>query len=233
MKTPRQRYYHKLSGVIQAFNRKAAKNRQDWLRVSYSDISKSLRTSKDFRQAINRYSRYLRPGAEKELMNDFGVIYTKWERNELNYARRAANINRAILKSQVNTGRKSDTDYAPLTVTAKDITNQRFVKNYLRMYANQGRDSYIEDVFNSFRANLMKSIAWMEDLEEYSFFSDLFQNGDIEMLSFLQGSYEFPTHINSNYLSEEAEGTNVAYEYAKYLKHAYLVGIKEYGDRKV
>lgn len=233
MKTPRQRYYRKLSGVIQAFNRKAAKNRQDWLRTTYKDVAKTLRTTKDFKQAINRYSRYLRSGAEKELMNEFGVIYTDWERKEINYGRIAANKNREILRAKTYTGRKSDNAYEPLTVRAKDITQQRFVKNYLRMYANQGRDSYIEDINNSFRRNLMKSISWMENLDEYSFFSNLFQTGDIEMLSFLQAGEEFSTHINSNYISDEDKGTPVAYEYAKYLKHAYLLGIKEYETRRI
>lgn len=166
-------------------------------------------------------------------MNDFGVIYTDWERKEINYGRIAANKNREILRAKTFTGRKSDTAYEPLTVRAKDITQQRFVKNYLRMYANQGRESYIEDINNSFRRNLMKSISWMEHLDEYSFFSNLFQSGDIEMLSFLQAGEEFSTHINSNYISDEDKGTPVAYEYAKYLKQAYLLGIKEYETRRI
>lgn len=81
-----------LSNLIRRFNTKAKSiGFNDFYEPEYKSTVEMLSNKRDYNKVINRLKSFLKPGAEKIYINENGVKYTRWERDQLRFTQRAAN----------------------------------------------------------------------------------------------------------------------------------------------
>lgn len=209
---------YELNRLIRSLKNMAAFNRKmggvslsNKITFSYSDIVRDIGDSKTVNQFNKRLERFLRPGAEKVVRLNSNLEATVWEVKEIEYARRAANKNRAELQKEYR-ARKSSHGiqynkwrYAPFTVTAKSMATRRDLKEYLSSYIREARPGYSDEEFMRYRMNLVKSINWMMEYGVYDELVDLFMAASRDkIMDAVTDSYS-PLGISFNYPSKGIE----------------------------
>lgn len=196
---------NQLKGRIAAFNRAVKKYglSDDYLRT-YKEVKAEITSLKEFKREMGYMGRLLRPGAGEIVKNKYGVEMTRWERNEINYALRAANKNRKELKEMARKEARTRQEdfWEPLRVSAGEIKKQSEVAKLLQAYRDMGSPRFIARKQQLLRDNLLKSIEWMEGLPQYQELYNLFTQSDIgDLLKAMSDRYS-PTTVNFNYKTE-------------------------------
>lgn len=232
---PTLKLSRQLQGTILAFNNKAKKIGRLDLVTSFARELEDVQTNAGALQVKNRLSRFLRPGAENLVTNKKGVTVTKWERNELNYAKRAANRARKELRENyIQTARFrqiNDTTYAPFRLGFSDVVTLTDFKYLLEQYQRVGAKDYIKRMQDQLRKNLLSSVEWMKGNSYYDYFKNLFEKGDIRMLAAIEANKTSSTHIDTNYFNGDDPNSPSALEYSQYLVDQYQLAIKVYESK--
>lgn len=135
----------KLKDLVENFNRKVERvGKNQPKQIKYKDLVSNIRERSDYNRIYNKYSRYLKKGAEK-FNEKYGA--TQWEVNEFNIAKsqinKAKKKERDKLKPKTYIGTSGDNDdrYKPITRTAENIQN---FDRYLKHLEKQQSSAYYD-----------------------------------------------------------------------------------------
>lgn len=198
--------------TIKAFNRKMQNlNLPNKIMFSYGDISGDLSSAKTVKQFNTRLERFFRPGAEKIVKLNSNLSATSWEIKEFEYARRAANKNRAILQAEYREGKSAHGlqydwwKYSPFQVKASSTATRRDFLGFFETYREEARPNYVDEQFNKYREKLIKSIDWMSEYPEYDELVNLFLNTPRQKIFDATNDPYSPYHIAFNYPAKGAD----------------------------
>lgn len=216
-----------MTGRIRAFNRKIDELGLDsGYKMEYKDVKGLERNA--WRREYNRMGRLLQPGAG-DIIEHNGVRYTVWERNEVNYALRRVNANRAKMREFYESTRglqPTEDYYKPYTRTLSDVTAQRDVPKLLQSYLKMASEKAFEEKKEQFYENLYESIEWMKELPQYEKLDEYFRTAPLEDLIILVGDRYSPTNIYNNYKPPGMVDEDEIMNFADKLVDRWINGIK-------
>lgn len=169
----------KLKQLVKAFNKKVS----DFSHLSftpdkikYSDLKSQIKTRKDYNVIYGIYSRYLKPGSEKSVINSAGVKVSRWLRNELTYGimrvnakRRKTIIERDISTERGTMGTIEDNNLRPRNNPKDTLRSRKQFEKVFNSTLRESLSNFADEKAERYKQNYLKMLKNnFEDIEGYN-----------------------------------------------------------------
>lgn len=210
---------NKLKSLVKQFNAKVREvSKTPTLKaaqpetIKYSEITKTIRSRAEYNRVYGVYSRYLKRGAEKPIVNESGVRITRWMRNEARYAVQRINTMRArerkhyqSLPGELRPGAFDELSLNPKTNSLRTVVSKQYADKIFKGIQRQAGVNYYSIGEEMYKENYLKSLRkHYTGIKGFKEFYEFIQN--LSGRTLLDAVSQDPTFlIEYNYGFEEGE----------------------------
>lgn len=172
----------------------------------YSVLKNSISNKREYNIWVTRLETLFKPGKDKVIMNNDGVKYLAWERDELKRASSKANRLRAKKINDLNKLREyamiprdEDFEYRKRKYDLRFVYKREYLNNYLQREINRSSEDFYLRRESVFRANLIKSLHVWDNIAPIKELKQIIRDADIQDLYVVETDIHFDTTLQGNY----------------------------------